>query len=126
MWVNTAGELIIVDYKATSKTSEVNIDAEWQDSYKRQMEIYQWLFRQNGFKVSKTGIFVYCNGDTDKKAFDAKLEFDIKLLPYEGETDWVEQTILDAIDCLKSDQLPDSGEDCDFCKYRQAVKQLEP
>ncbi|MEK7110645.1 MAG: PD-(D/E)XK nuclease family protein, partial [Patescibacteria group bacterium] len=47
VWVNPKGELHIVDYKATSKSSEVNLDAEWQDGYKRQMEIYQWLFRKN-------------------------------------------------------------------------------
>jgi len=46
----------------------VTLDAEWQDGYKRQMEIYQWLLRQNGLKVSDTGYFVYCNGKTDRKA----------------------------------------------------------
>jgi hypothetical protein len=125
VWVKPDGEFIIVDYKATSKEDEVSLDADWQIGYKRQMEIYQWLFRQNGFKVSNTGYFVYCNGDADKEAFDAKLEFDIKLLPYEGNSDWVDKSILDAITCLKGDQLPDSGEDCDFCKYRTAVKEEE-
>src|SRR3990167_11231825 len=43
------GKLIVVDYKATSKEAEVTLDAEWQDGYKRQMEVYQWLLRQNGF-----------------------------------------------------------------------------
>jgi len=85
VWVDPDGQLIIVDYKATSKETEVSLDAEWQDGYKRQMEIYQWLFRENGFTVSPTGYFVYCNGDTDKEAFDGKLEFDIKLLPYTGD-----------------------------------------
>src|SRR3989338_10350564 len=51
VWVNPKGELHIVDYKATSKQGEVNLDAEWQDGYKRQMEIYQWLFRKNDFTV---------------------------------------------------------------------------
>lgn len=125
VWVKPDGEFIIVDYKATSKEDEVSLDADWQIGYKRQMEIYQWLFRQNGFKVSNTGYFVYCNGNADKEAFDANLEFDIKLLPYEGNTDWVEKCILEAIKCLKSDKLPVSGEDCDFCKYREAVKQFE-
>ena len=32
-------ELVVVDYKATSKNDEVSLDAEWQISYKRQMEI---------------------------------------------------------------------------------------
>jgi len=89
------------------------------------MEIYQWLFRKNGFKVSKIGYFVYCNGNTDKKAFDAKLEFDIKILPYEGDDSWVEGVVFDAIECLKSKKLPESGEDCDFCHYRKAVKTFE-
>lgn len=125
VWVDPIGQLIIVDYKATSKDAEVTLDADWQIGYKRQMEIYQWLFRQNGFTVSPVGYFVYCNGNTDPAAFDGKLEFDIKVIPYEGNTDWVEGTILDAIKCLKGEDLPNSGEDCDFCKYRKAVSQHE-
>jgi hypothetical protein len=125
VWVKPNGEFIIVDYKATSKEEEVTLDADWQIGYKRQMEIYQWLFRMNGFKVSKTGYFVYCNGKADKEAFDGKLEFDIKIIPYKGNDSWVEKTIQDAIDCLKGDKLPEPGEDCDFCKYRIAVKAFE-
>ena len=71
------------------------------------------------------GYFVYCNGVIDKKAFDARLEFDIKLIPYTGDDSWVEKTIHDAIDCLKSDTLPSSGPDCDFCAYRAAVRKFE-
>jgi len=125
VWVGPSGEYMIVDYKATSKTEEVTLDAEWQIGYKRQMEIYQWLFRRNGFKVSSTGYFVYCNGDADKEAFDGRLEFAIKIIPYEGNDSWVEGTIKEAIGCLNSDILPEPGDDCDFCKYRQAVNKLE-
>ena len=125
VWQTSDGKLSIVDYKATSKSGEVNLDAQWQDAYKRQMEIYQWLFRKNGFDVSKIGYFVYCNGDSDKEAFDGKLEFNIKLIPYEGDDSWVEQTILNAIECLNSNTIPESGEDCDYCKYRQAAQEVE-
>jgi hypothetical protein len=88
------------------------------------MEIYQWLFRKTGFKVSDTGYFVYCNGNTDKEAFDGRLEFEVKIIPYEGDTSWVEMTILEAIECLKSNTLPRPGSDCDFCKYRKAAKDI--
>lgn len=125
VWLAPGGEYIIVDYKATSKEDEVSLDAEWQIGYKRQMEIYQWLFRKNGFKVSPTGYFVYCNGRTDKEAFDAKLEFDIKLIPYTGDDGWVESTIKNAIACLKGDTIPESGEDCDFCLYRRSAAEVE-
>jgi hypothetical protein len=124
MWINHAGEYIVVDYKSTSKDTEVTLDADWQIGYKRQMEIYQWLFRKNGFKVSDTGYFVYCNGNTDKEAFDGRLEFDVKIIPYEGDTSWVENTILEAVECLKSVKLPTPGSSCDFCKYRKAVKEV--
>lgn len=125
IWINPKGELIIVDYKATSKEEEVTIDAEWQDGYKRQMEIYQWLYRKNNFKVSETGYFVYANGSTDRAAFDGKLEFTIKLIPYKGDDSWIEKTINDIFECLNGDKLPKSGADCDYCKYREAAKQLE-
>lgn len=124
VWVNPEGEFIIVDYKATAKDEEVSLDADWQIGYKRQMEIYQWLFKKNGYKVSDTGYFVYCNGKTDIESFDAKLEFDIKILPYKGDDSWVEKAIKDAYECLKSDNLPESGLDCDYCKYREAVKSI--
>jgi len=124
VWINPQGELIIVDYKATSKEAEVTLDAEWQDGYKRQMEVYQWLFRKNGFKVSDTGYFVYCNGKTDTEAFDGKLEFDIKLIPYIGKTDWIEQTILDIHKCLNSPNIPESKAGCDYCAYTNAIQKL--
>jgi len=119
IWVNPKGEVIIVDYKATSKTSEVNLDAEWQDGYKRQMEIYQWLFKKNGFNVCPTGYFVYCNGDTGKPYFDKKLEFDIKVIPYTGDDSWIEETLKDIKKCLMSDKIPEMNSDCDFCNYRK-------
>jgi len=70
-----------------------------QDGYKRQMEFYQWLLRQNGFRVSNTGYFVYVNGRTDREAFDGKLEFDITLIPYTGKDDWVEKTLFEMKKC---------------------------
>lgn len=124
LWVNPAGELIVVDYKATSKDSEVNLDAQWQRGYKNQMEIYQWLFKQNGFAVSPTGYFVYCNGKRDREAFDAKLEFDIKLIPYTGDTAWVEGALIAARQCLEG-SLPKASSTCDYCAYRQAAASVE-
>ena len=126
IWQNSKGELHVADYKATSKNGEVNIDAEWQKSYKNQMEIYQWLLRrqEQGFKVSPVGYFVYVNGRTDVEGFDGKLEFDIKIIPYEGDDSWVEQVLLDARACLESDKLPSASADCDFCVYRKAIQDV--
>ncbi|KND48987.1 MAG: hypothetical protein AB200_00980 [Parcubacteria bacterium C7867-005] len=124
VWINPEGELLIVDYKATSKDEEVSLDAEWQIGYKRQMEIYQWLFRQNNFKVSDTGYFVYVNGQTDRNSFDGKLEFDVKLIPYTGNTDWIESVIQSIKKCLDDDRIPKAANECDYCAYTTALGEM--
>lgn len=123
LWINSSEEYIVVDYKATVKDGEItSLNADWHIGYKRQMEIYQWLLRRNGLKVSNTGYFVYCNGITDKTAFDAKLEFDVTLIPYEGSDDWVEEVIKDAHVCLTQNTIPEKSEDCDYCAYADQVQ----
>ncbi len=125
LWVNSNGELIVVDYKSTSKDEAITaLDQDWQDGYKRQMEIYQWILRKMGFTVSSIGYFVYANGQKDRKAFDGKLEFDITLIAYEGNDGWVDDTLLQIKKSLDEDTAPMLGEDCDYCRYRGAVREL--
>jgi len=122
VWVTPDEELIVVDYKATSKDEKIeSLDKDWHDGYKRQVEVYQWLFRQNGFKVSDTGYFVYANAGKDKKAFDGVLEFEVTLVPHKGDASWVEGTLVDIKKCLDSDGLPKPAPDCDYCTYREVV-----
>lgn len=124
IWVNPKGELSVVDYKATSKEGEIFLeDTRWHNQYRRQMEVYAWLLRQNGFQVSDTGYFVYVNGKKDRKAFDAKLEFDIKIIPYTGNGNWIELTIQKIKACLDG-KLPVANPDCEFCNYRAAANQF--
>jgi hypothetical protein len=107
----------VVDYKATSKADDVTLDADWQIGYKRQMEFYQWLLRQNGYAVAAQGWFVYCNGIKDKPAFNQQLDFKISMLPYVGDDSWVEPTLHDIKQCLESDAVPEATDDCEFCQY---------
>lgn len=125
IWINTMSELIVVDYKATSKEAEINLDAEWQDGYKRQMEVYQWLLRRLGFEVSKTGYFFYCNGKTDRDEFGGRIEFDTVLLPYEGDDGWVEDTLIKLKKCLDGAKIPKMSSDCEFCGYAEARSALK-
>ena len=124
IWINENQELMVVDYKATSSEEKPTLEAEYRQGYKRQMEVYQWLLRQNGFKVSNTGYFVYANGRKDLKAFDGKLEFDVDLLEYTGDDSWIEKTLLDIKKCLDSDTIPGYTSDCDFCIYQQKIKNI--
>jgi hypothetical protein len=122
---NGTGRLLVVDYKATAKEAEVSLDAEWQDGYKRQVEFYQWLLQQEGFEVSPTAWFVYVNGCKDRPGFDAKLEFRISLLPHEGNTDWIEGTVLEAKGVLDQDRAPGRDPDCPYCSYSARESQIK-
>lgn len=127
LWIDDeAGEYIVVDYKATAKEEAVkDLDKDWQDGYKRQMEVYQWLLRQNGLKVSNTGYFVYCTGRLDRAAFDKKIEFDVHLIPYGGSDAWVEPTLGDIKKCLEGSDIPQAKADCDHCAYWNARRRFE-
>lgn len=128
IWVNADEELIVVDYKATAKDGEVTIDADWQIAYKRQLEVYQWLLRQQGFKVSDTGYFVYANGRLDMEGFYDKVEFRTKVIPYTGSDKWIDKTLLKMKETLEGDMpavgTAAMGGPCDFCDYARQRTEL--
>lgn len=119
VWVRPNGELLIVDYKAKATRDEISLDSDLGDQYKRQLEVYQWLFRKNGFKVSNTAYFVFVNGKKDALKFDGKLEFEMSIIPFEGNTDWIEPLILKMKECLVSDILPLQNSTCSYCAYKK-------
>lgn len=122
LWVNKDGEVIVVDYKATSKEGRIDaLDADWHIGYKRQMEVYQWLLRQNGLKVSNSGYFVYANADRDREMFDNKLDFEVTLIEHVGDDSWVEPTLLNIKTCLDDPRVPKASDDCEYCQYREAA-----
>ena len=110
-------ELVVVDYKATSKNSEVSIDEDWQDGYRRQIDFYQWLLRRNGFKVSDESYFVYCNGDKSKPSFNNKVEFKVSILKYIGDDSWVDEVLSNIKELLDQNEIPNYENSCSYCEY---------
>ena len=123
IWQNDKGELVIVDYKATSTTKTISLDDEYKQSYKRQMEIYQWLLRGEGHKVSDTGYFVYANGISKGDGFHNKVEFRTNVFPYKGSDKWVEPTLVKIKQTLEGD-IPKESPDCEFCAYAKSRTKL--
>lgn len=117
LWVNSKNEIIIADYKATSKDTEITLDDEWKNAYKRQMEVYQWLLRQKGFEVSEEGYFVYANALTSPDQFDGELKFEMTLLKHVGTPEWVEPVIFKIKETLDSNEIPVAAPDCEHCNY---------
>lgn len=123
LWQNSKGEFVVVDYKATAQSEPVTgLNKPWHERYKRQMEFYQWLLRQNGLKVSDTGYFIYCNAKKEEESFSSKLDFDCVVIPYQGNDGWIEETIEKMYTCFNGKTIPTPSPDCDHCNYRLEVE----
>lgn len=114
------GALHIVDYKSTSKQGTPDIEGGFGPSYKRQMEIYQWLFRQAGFPVSSVGYFLYVNGIKEGGFYEqgeGRMRFDTTVIAYEGGDGWVDACVSKAVSCFAGDVVPEAGASCETCGY---------
>lgn len=119
IWRHPDGSLAVVDYKATSTPAQITLDH--RHGYKRQLEVYQWLLRGNGFDVSDTAYFVFVNARRDRPSFNRSLEFTMQILPHEGSVGWIDDALIAARECLMGDMPPPAASDCPWCAYRVAA-----
>ena len=128
IWQKRNGELIIVDVKATSRNNfdwnETFRKYDYPKAYKRQLEMYQWLFKKNGFKVANEAYLLYFNGKKNEDFFNNKLTFDTHLIKLDCNTSWVEQKIIETVNLLRSDIFPKSSFSCENCNYLKKRWQL--
>jgi len=124
IWVKPNGELIIVDYKSTSTKDEISLEDKYKQGYKKQLELYQWIFRNKGFGVSNTGFFVYANATKDRDRFDGRLEFEMQLISYAGDDSWVEPKLFDIKKTLDSNEVPEPSATCEYCSYVYKVENI--
>ena len=117
VWKDKSGNLNLVDYKSTSTNKEISLEDRWKQGYKRQMEIYQWIFKKLGFQVSDIGYFVFANAGKNRPKFDGKLEFELSILPYKGNDSWVESSLKQMKDTLMSDNVPKASPECEHCTF---------
>ena len=120
VWQKPDGQLIVVDVKATAKNvfnwQDTYAKWEYAKGYQRQIEMYQWLFRKNGFDVAKEGYLVYYNGRRNEPMFNQKIDFDLHLIKLDCDDSWVEQAILDTLATYEG-EMPKASAACEDCNY---------
>lgn len=128
VWIDIdTNELVIVEYKSTSTQKEIDLNdgTPWKEQYKRQIDIYQWLFKMNGFSVADDSVFLYSNGLKTSRKFNDVMKFKTHVLEYKGSTEWVEEQILEIKNVLDGNCIPEIKEDCETCSYVVSVKEFE-
>jgi hypothetical protein len=128
LWENLdTGELHIVDYKSTAKKGMPDLGGGFGPSYKRQMEFYQWLYCQAGFRISPVGYFLYVNGSKEGRFYvndKWRMIFETTLIAHEGNKDWVDPTLKKMVSCFNAEEIPLSDPNCDSCRYVRVRQEL--
>jgi hypothetical protein len=120
LWQASSGEIIVADYKATART-EMPTTRTLYPSYRRQMDVYQFLVRRQSLTVSNRGWFVYVNGDGRATEFGDKLCFKSALVPYDGDDAWVLDVFRRAVETIGQPNPPAVKEGCVYCAYVAAA-----
>ena len=132
LWIYENGDIIVVDYKSTSKSSNnvfhpINDFSDvWEGGkiYKRQLEIYQWILFNKGFQVSNDCFLVYANAFKDKQEFNNVLDFQVTVLKHVGDFSWVEGVLIEIYKLLNSNEIPEPSSNCDLCGYVEYSNQI--
>jgi hypothetical protein len=74
------------------------------------------------FKVSDTAYFLVCNAIKTPDSFDAKLQFDLTLVPYKTDASWVENKITEMKATLEAPKVPEINKFCEKCLYLETGK----
>jgi len=121
-------ELVVVDYKAQSSNTPVEIDSylssPFHQGYKIQMSIYVYILKEMGFKTSDRVFFLVCNGEKSYDNFDKKLNFTTKLIPYITDISNIKNIIKEMKSVLESKDIPLINKSCEKCMYLEAGKKF--
>jgi hypothetical protein len=121
-------KLIVVDYKSQANnrqvTTEDYLSHVYHQGYKVQMDFYSYLLTEMGFQVSPTAYFYVCNADRNADSFDSKMDFEETLVPYQWDSNWIEEKVIEMINLLNSEKIPEGNPSCENCAYANQVKNL--
>ena len=128
LWLKNDGSLIVADTKTTAKNifnwDETFEKYDYARGYQRQLEFYQYTYRQLGFEVADEAYILYYNGRKNEDYFNQQLTFDLHVIKLDCDAAWVKPAIIHARSLLDSDSLPEPSNTCDKCCYLKKRWQL--
>ena len=104
-------KLTVLDYK----TRGFPLKEDSGDHYELQMDIYNFLLRENGYKTED---FTYLLFYYPEKVLESgEVLFNTSLMKIKTDPERGEKIFQKAIKVING-EMPDSGEDCEFCKFK--------
>lgn len=116
------GTLAVIDYKS-SGAKEIAI----YDDYRKQMDVYNYILKQNGYDIYSEAFFVFYKvikeGET---GFNNALKFTEEVRSVKVNTDWVGPAFEAAVELARQNEPPGPSAEnhCDHCHYTQMSGEL--
>lgn len=119
------GSLGVIDYKS-SGAKEITI----YDDYQKQMDVYNYILKQNGYETYPEAFFVFYKvikeGET---GFANALKFTEEVRPVKVNTEWVGPAFEAAIKLARQDTSPSQSgnaqKHCDHCHYVEMASEYQ-
>ncbi len=109
-------KLVVLDYK----TRGYPLKEDTHEHYITQMDIYNFLLRQNGYDTEDYAylLFYYPREITET----GEVIFDTKLIKILTDDKRGEKVFNKAIKILQLEKPPEASADCEFCKWSESIK----
>jgi len=116
--LSNGNKIIVLDYK----TRGYPLKEDTAEHYQSQMDMYNFLLRKNGYETEDYAylLFYYPREVME----NGEVIFDTKIIKMSTSMSRGEKLFQDAIKVLQSDTLPESSDDCKFCKYAVERKRI--
>jgi len=89
------------------------------------MDFYNYLLDLMGFPIGDTSYFLVVNANRGASGFHGVMEFEETILPYHHDISWLDEQVQNMIDCMNSNQLPESHISCENCAYAKQRANVE-
>ena len=111
------GTFVTLDFKTRGYPPKGNIPA-----YQNQMDIYTYLLNKNGYKTKEKAYLAYFYPiDNDGNRFN----FELELKEMTTSMSNAEDLFRKAVETLRSDEIPPSSPQCEYCKFESKRRELE-
>ncbi len=109
------GKLIVLDYK----TRGYPIKEDTHEHYRDQLDIYNYLLRKNGYPTEDYSYLLFYHPTTVNEK--GEVIFHTDLVKVEVSVENAEEIFAKALSVLKNN-IPESSENCEYCKWAEQSK----
>lgn len=103
-------KLIVLDYK----TRGYPLKEDTAEHYQNQLDIYNFLLRKNDYETEDYAYLIFYH--PDKVNEDGSVIFNTDLVKMKIDVKNAQKIFKKALETLKGD-MPEAGEECDYCKW---------